>query len=167
MDALRVGEAIAPSGADSLRRGAPGRGDHNLRAAYIHVLADAFTSVLAICALIGGRYFGWVFLDPLMGIVGGIVILRWSYGLCRGAARQLLDMVPSKAIADGIQSRLEKIGDTRVIDLHLWEVGPNRKGCIVSLVTSEPRTPEEYRAVINEDAKLTHVTVKVNRCLEH
>jgi Co/Zn/Cd efflux system component len=123
--------------------------------------------VLAICALIGGRYFGWAFLDPMMGIVGGVVILRWSYGLCKGAARQLLDMVPSKAVADGIQSRLEKIGDTRVVDLHLWEVGPNRNGCIVSLVTSEPRTPEEYRAVINESAKITHVTVEVNRCPEH
>lgn len=140
--------------------------DHNLRAAYMHVLADAFTSVLAIAALIGGRYAGWTFLDPLMGIVGGIVILRWSVGLCRGAARQLLDMVPSPALARSIRERLE-VGDVRVADLHLWELAPGRKGCIVSLVTDTPQDTAVYKSLLAGIEGLAHLTVEVQRCPDH
>ncbi len=138
--------------------------DHNLRAAYVHVLADAFTSVLAIAALAGGRYLGWTFLDPAMGIVGGIVILRWGYSLCTGAARQLLDMVPSSKVADAIRAKLEAIDDVRVVDLHLWEVGPDQQSCIVSLVTSRPRAPAEYRQIVQQFAEVRHVTVEVQLC---
>ena len=140
--------------------------DHNLRAAYIHVLADAFTSVLAIAALVGGRYAGWKFLDPLMGIVGGAVILRWSIGLCRGAARQLLDMVPSAALAQTIRKRLE-VGDVRVADLHLWDLAPGQRGCIVSLVTEAPEDTAVYKSWLEGVEGIAHLTIEVQRCSGH
>jgi len=140
--------------------------DHNLRAAYLHVLADAFTSVLAIAALLGGRYLGWRFLDPMMGIVGGVVILRWSVGLCRGAARQLLDMVESPALAETIRRRLE-VGDVKVADLHLWELAPGRSGCIVSIVTDAPKDTEVYRSLLDGLDEIAHLTVEVQRCHGH
>ena len=138
--------------------------DHNLRAAYFHVLADALTSVLAIGALALGRAFGWWFLDPAMGIVGGLLIARWSFGLCRDASRQLLDAVPSPEMARRILARLETIDDVRVADLHLWEIAPGRRGCIVSLVTGQPRETEYYRDAILGEAPLAHLTVEVHRC---
>lgn len=137
-------------------------GDHNLRAAYVHVLADAFTSVLAILALVGGRYFGWRFLDPMMGIVGGLVISRWSYGLCKGAARQLLDMVPSTNLAARIRERLESVPGTSVVDLHVWEIGPGARACLASLVTKEPRSPLVYSENLRQHEGLAHVTVEVH-----
>lgn len=144
-----------------------GAHDHNLRAAYFHVLADAFTSVLAIAALVGGRYVGWTFLDPLMGIVGGLVILKWGIGLCRDSARQLLDVVPSRQTAEAIRARVEELDDARVADLHLWEMGPGRSGCIVSLVTATPRDAGFYRAAIMSVSNLAHLTVEVQRCPDH
>ena len=140
--------------------------DHNLRAAYIHVMADAFTSVLAIAALLGGRYAGWTFLDPLMGMVGGVVILRWSVSLCRGSARQLLDMVPSAALAETIRQRLE-IDDVRVADLHLWEIAPGKRSCIVSLVTEAPKDITVYRSMLDDLHDIAHLTVEVQRCPGH
>jgi cation diffusion facilitator family transporter len=141
-----------------------GHHDHNLRAAYLHVIADALTSVLAIAALLAGRHLGWWFLDPLMGIVGGVLILRWSWGLCRDASRPLLDAVPSQALARRITSRLEGVDDVRVADLHLWEIGPGRHGCIVSLVTATPRETAYYRGVILGESGLAHLTVEVHQC---
>jgi cation diffusion facilitator family transporter len=139
-------------------------GDHNIRAAYMHVFADAFTSILAIGALVCGRYYGWTMLDPLMGAVGGIVILRWSVQLCREAAGQLLDMNPSEELARSIRAQLESLGDTRVVDFHLWEVGPRRRNCIVSLVTTASRSAEEYGKMISSmAADVRHVTVEVHR----
>ncbi len=140
-----------------------GHGDHNLRAAYVHVLADAFTSVLAILALIGGRYFGWRFLDPLMGIVGGVVISRWSYGLCRGAARQLLDVVPSVELATRIRRHLEEVPGTEVVDLHVWEIGPKARACLASVVATDARTPLEYAEKLRRAEALAHVTIEVHR----
>jgi cation diffusion facilitator family transporter len=136
--------------------------DHNLRAAYVHVLADAFTSVLAILALVGGRYFGWPFLDPLMGIVGGIVISRWSYSLCRSAARQLLDVVPSVGLAKRIRSQLEAVPGTEVVDLHVWEIGPKARACLACVVTSSARSPLEYTERLRHAEGLAHVTVEVH-----
>ena len=139
-------------------------GDHNLRAAYMHVFADAFTSILAIAALVCGRYYGWTMLDPLMGAVGGVIILRWSVQLCREAAGQLLDMNPSEELARKIRSELESLGDTRIVDFHLWEVGPRRRNCIVSLVTTASRSAEEYGNIISAMAEdVRHVTVEVHR----
>lgn len=137
-------------------------GDHNLRAAYVHVLADAFTSVLAILALVGGRYFGWRFLDPLMGIVGGVVISRWSFSLCRGAARQLLDMVPSTDLASRIRQRLEAVPGTLVVDLHVWDIGPKARACLASVVTRELRSPLTYSEELRRHEHLSHVTVEVH-----
>ncbi len=141
-----------------------GHRDHNLRAAYLHVVADALTSVLAIIALVAGRQLGWWFLDPAMGILGGLLIIRWSWGLCRDASRQLLDAVPSHALARRITTSLEGVDDVRVVDLHLWEIGPGRQGCIVSLVTGAPRDTAYYRGIILGEAGLAHLTVEVHRC---
>jgi len=141
-----------------------GHHDHNLRAAYMHVLADAFTSVLAIVALLAGQLFGWWFLDPAMGLVGGVVILRWSVGLCRLASRQLLDVVPSTEQERTLRARLEAVDDVRIADLHVWEIGPGRRGCIVSLVTSTPRDTAYYRGIILEAIQVAHLTVEIHHC---
>ncbi len=142
-------------------------GDHNMRAAYFHVLADALTSVLAIGALVAGRYFGVTVLDPLMGLLGAAVILKWSVGLVRDAARQLLDVTPSVRDTNHIRKTLEEIDDVRVADLHLWEMGPGQRGCIVKLVTSAPRETAFYRDLIKSSVPVTHLTVEVQRCAHH
>jgi cation diffusion facilitator family transporter len=139
-----------------------GHDDHNLRAAYVHVLADAFTSVLAILALVGGRYLGWRFLDPLMGIVGGIVISRWSYGLCRGAAKQLLDVVPSVELVTSFRQHLERLPGTEVVDLHVWDIGPKARACIASVISDVACSPLEYTAALRRHAQLAHVTVEIH-----
>ncbi len=142
-------------------------GDHNLQAAYLHVLADALTSVLAIVALVLGAKMGWVALDPLSGLLAGILILRWALGLCRETSRQLLDALPSPVAAEAIRQRVESMDDARIIDLHIWEMGPGQQGCIVSLITSRPRPPADYRAAILAVANVQHVTVEVHRCPSH
>jgi cation diffusion facilitator family transporter len=138
--------------------------DHNLRAAYVHVLADALTSVLAIVALAGGRYFGWSWLDPAMGLVGAAVILWWSGGLMRGSTRVLLDEEAGAAKAEAIRRRIEGDADNRVIDLHLWRVGPRHLAAIISVMTHEPRGPDHYKALVSGIADLAHVTVEVTPC---
>ncbi|WP_394839635.1 CDF family Co(II)/Ni(II) efflux transporter DmeF [Pendulispora rubella] len=138
-------------------------GDHNLRAAYLHVLADAFTSLLAIFALVGGRYLGWWFLDPLMGVVGGVVIARWSLGLCRGAAKQLLDMVPSRELAARVRKHLEEVPGTRVVDLHLWELGPHAQACLATVISEEQRSPLDYGELLRQREGLAHVTIEVHQ----
>jgi len=137
--------------------------DLNLRAAYLHVVADALTSVLAIVALLAGRYFGWVWLDPIIGIVGAIVIARWSYGLIRSSAATLLDTVPDKELQLRIRERLETTGD-RVSDLHLWQVGPGHHAAIVSIVADMPEPPQAYKSKLADLPGLSHVTVEVERC---
>jgi cation diffusion facilitator family transporter len=145
----------------------PGAHDHNLRSAYFHVLADTLTSVLAIIALLSGYYGGFLFLDPLMAMVGSVVILHWSVGLCRGSARQLLDMVSSDEVARTIRAQVESLVDARVMDLHLWELGSGRLGCIVSVMASAPRPVAEYRAAILAAVPIEHLTVEVERCPHH
>ncbi|WP_437634782.1 CDF family Co(II)/Ni(II) efflux transporter DmeF [Sorangium sp. So ce854] len=141
--------------------------DHNLRAAYFHVLADALTSVLAILALLGGRFFGWTFLDATMGIVGGVVIARWSYGLCRQAAKQLLDVVPSEQLAERIRRRIEsEFAGASVVDLHLWDIGPGARACILSVAARSPQPPVAYREALASIASLQHVTVEVHALTE-
>jgi len=138
-------------------------GDHNLRAAYFHVLADALTSVLAIGALLGGRYLGAGWLDPAMGAIGGIVIAQWSFGLCRDAAKQLLDVVPSEAVAERIKQRIEEqFSGATVVDLHLWDIGPSARACIVSVAARSPAPPSAYRNALASIASLQHVTVEVH-----
>jgi cation diffusion facilitator family transporter len=138
--------------------------DHNLRAAYVHVLADALTSVLAIVALAGGRYLGWSWLDPAMGLVGAAVILWWSAGLIRGSTRVLLDEEASAATADAIRQRIERDADNRVTDLHLWRVGPHHLAAIISVMTHAPRHPGHYKSLLGGVDDLAHVTIEVVPC---
>lgn len=140
--------------------------DSNIRAAYVHVLADAMTSVLAIVALLAGRYFGWVFMDPLMALVGVAVILSWSVGLLRTSGTVLLDMVPDRHLAGHIRKRLEIDGD-RVSDLHLWRLGPGHTGLIAAVVSDRPQAPTYYKSRLAGLAGLSHVTVEVHRCPDH
>lgn len=139
----------------------PGHQDHNLRSAYFHVLADALTSVLAIAGLVAGRAYGWLWVDPLVGIVGAIVIARWSWGLLRGAGAVLLDTLPDEALLSDIRETLERDGD-QLADLHLWRVGPGHMALIASVVTSKPRAPSHYKARLAAFPQLSHVTIEVN-----
>ena len=135
--------------------------DNNLRAAYLHVLADALTSVLAIAALLAGSAYGWLLLDPLMGIVGAIVIARWSWGLIRDAGAILLDVIPEGEELPGeIREALEG-GDDRITDLHVWQVGPGHHAAIISLATSAPKAPTAYKDRLSRLQELSHVTVEV------
>jgi cation diffusion facilitator family transporter len=135
--------------------------DNNLRAAYLHVLADALTSVLAIVALLAGRTYGWLWLDPLMGIVGALVIARWSWGLIRDAGAILLDVVPEgEDLPDEIRGALEGEGD-RITDLHVWQVGPGHHAAIISLATPAPKEPSAYKDRLSHLHELAHVTVEV------
>lgn len=140
--------------------------DHNRRAAYFHVLADALTSVLAIVALLAGKYAGWNWMDPAMGIVGAILITRWSWGLLKATSRVLLDQQQT-GIQQGVKRAVE-CGDTRVSDLHVWSIGPNLYAAIVAVVTHDPQPPGHYRDRIQTDnASLVHVTVEVHTCPMH
>lgn len=136
-------------------------GDNNLRAAYLHVLADALTSVLAIAALLGGSLYGWVWLDPAMGIVGALVIARWSWGLIRDTGGVLVDYVPvTEDLPDEIRAAIETDAD-RITDLHVWQLGPGHHGAIVSLVSARPEAPSYYRAKLAHIHDLSHVTVEI------
>jgi cation diffusion facilitator family transporter len=134
--------------------------DHNLRAAFIHVAADAAVSVLAILGLTAARFLGWMWMDPMMGIVGGSVIALWAYALVRDTSRILLDMTPDTALAARIRQRLEQGGD-RVADLHLWRLGPGHFGAIVSIVTGQARDVHFYRAALGGFSCLSHLTIEV------
>ncbi|MDK2757437.1 MAG: CDF family Co(II)/Ni(II) efflux transporter DmeF [Blastomonas fulva] len=138
--------------------------DHNLRAAYIHVLTDALTSGLALVALTGGLMLGLDWLDPLMGIVGAVVILWWARGLLRECACVLLDMEADPVRAETIRKRIEADADNRVVDLHLWQVGTGHLALIVSLATHNPRPPQHYRALLRGIGKLSHCTFEVIPC---
>ncbi|MDB5622268.1 MAG: dmeF [Devosia sp.] len=136
-------------------------GDNNLRAAYLHVLADALTSVLAIIALVLGSLYGWNWMDPAMGIVGGLVIARWSWGLIRDAGGVLLDYVPADVdLPDEIRDAIEGHGD-QIVDLHIWTLGPGHRGAIVSIRSLTPQQPSVYREKLAHIHELSHVTVEV------
>jgi cation diffusion facilitator family transporter len=140
--------------------------DSNIRAAYVHVLADAMTSVLAIAGLLAGRYFGWVWMDPLMALVGVAVILSWSVGLLRTSGTVLLDMVPDRRLAGHIRKCLEVDGD-RVCDLHLWRLGPGHAGLIAGVVSDHPQAPAAYKHRLEGIGGLSHVTIEVHACEGH
>ena len=137
------------------------RHDANLRGAYLHVLADALTSVLAIAALLAGWFFGWAWLDPAVGMLGAVLIARWSIGLIRSTAAVLLDAVPSPILIDIVRRRLESDGD-RVVDLHLWQVGPGHAALIACIVSEHPLTVDAYKARLADLPGLSHVTIEVN-----
>lgn len=138
--------------------------DHNLRAAYMHVLADALTSVLAIVALGGGMLFGWAFLDPLMGLVGALVVGRWAWGLAKDSAGVLLDAEDHGHVAAEVRELIAALPDHEVADLHLWRIGPASRACILSLVSHAPLAVEEYRARLAAVQGLDHVTIEINQC---
>lgn len=136
--------------------------DNNLRAAYLHVLADALTSVLAIVALLLGKLYGWNWLDPVMGVVGGLVIARWSWGLIRVTSGVLLDALPqAKAMSKEIRAQVETDGDC-ITDLHVWQVGPGHHAAIIAIVAQNPQVPAFYKDRLKTVTGLSHVTVEVS-----
>jgi len=139
--------------------------DHNLRAAYLHVLADALTSATAILALTTGKYLGWVWMDPAMGLVGSVVIARWSYGLLKDCSSVLLDGAIDEGATRAVRQALESDGDAKVADLHIWKVGPLDSAAAIAVVADQPKTLDEYRQRITEVMpSLTHLTLEINRC---
>jgi cation diffusion facilitator family transporter len=137
--------------------------DNNLRAAYVHVLADAATSVLAIAALVTAMYSQWVWADPAVGIVGSLVIASWAYGLIRDSGAVLLDVSADKNLEAVIRERLETKGD-KVTDLHLWQVGPGHRAAVISVVSDNPLPPATYKRRLGGLRGLSHVTVEVELC---
>ncbi len=138
--------------------------DHNLRAAYLHVLADALTSVLAIAALLAGKYFGAAWLDPAMGFVGAFLVARWSRGLLRDTSRVLLDEQTPAPVLQRIRESIERGTDDRVADLHVWSVGPGLFAATISVVAGHPQPPDDYKRRLPEDLGLVHTIVETHRC---
>ena len=146
---------------------ASGGHDLNLRAAYVHVLADALTSVLAIAALAAALWLGWWWLDPLVGVLGAVVIGVWAVGLMRESAAVLLDREMDNPLTQQIRSTLESDGDAVVADLHVWRVGRDKFAAIACVVADAPLAPAEYRARLSSLEQLAHLSLEVNRCPGH
>lgn len=140
--------------------------DHNLRSATLHVLADALTSLLAILALFTAKYLNWIWMDPFMGIVGAVLVVRWSFGLLLATTSVLLDHQGPERLTQKIKEHIESHGDCQISDLHLWSVGPAIYSAIISVVTDHPKTPEAYKSLLPTDLELVHVTVEVNKCAQ-
>jgi cation diffusion facilitator family transporter len=138
--------------------------DMNLRAAYVHVLADALTSVLAIGALAGALWLGWWWLDPLVGVLGAVVIAVWAVGLMRESSAVLLDREMDHPLTQRIRADLEADGDAKVADLHVWRVGRNQFAAIACVVADVPLAPSAYRERLRRHSQLVHVSLEVNRC---
>lgn len=136
--------------------------DHNLKSAYLHVLADALTSFLAIFALLIGKYFGAIWMDPLMGIVGAILVARWSFGLLKTTSTIILDEQASADTCNSIQLAIESEESSRIVDLHVWTIGPGIYSAVISIVSNNPQQPAYYKSRIAELIELQHVSVEVN-----
>ena len=136
--------------------------DNNMRAAIVHVLADAAVSLLVIAGLLLGRFLGWAWMDPAVGLVGAVVIAAWAYTLVRDTGAILLDMTPDRGMAERMRAMIETDGD-RLTDLHLWRLGPGHLGAIVSVATHEQRGPDYYQSLLARFRSLSHVTVEVQR----
>jgi cation diffusion facilitator family transporter len=137
-------------------------GDHNLRSAYLHVLADALTSLLAIFALLGAKYFGYTWMDPVMGVIGALLVARWSVGLLGMSGGILLDRQAPSELQEKVRDALEA-SEVRVADLHIWCIGPNVFAVIAVLVAAEPQSPEAYKALLPEELGLEHISIEVHR----
>jgi cation diffusion facilitator family transporter len=144
--------------------GAHGHGDHNFAAAYMHVVADAFTSVLAIVALAGGLWWGIGWLDPAVALVGALVIGRWALGVLRDSARALVDASTPPKLAAQVRALIEGDGDAKLADLHLWQVGPQAYAAALSIVADRPQPCDQYGARLKSIAALKHATIEVHRC---
>ncbi len=138
--------------------------DHNLRAAYLHVLADALTSLLAILALLAGKYMGAGWLDPAMGIVGAVLVARWSYGLIRDTARVLLDHQADADRLALLRASIEKNSTDRITDLHLWSIGHGIFAAEIAIVSDELKSPDYYKSLIPQQLDIVHATVEVHAC---
>jgi cation diffusion facilitator family transporter len=137
--------------------------DTNLRAAYVHVLADALTSVLAILGLLAGRYLGWIWMDAVAGLLGAAVIAHWSFGLARTAGRNLLDSQDDSALEQAVRTQLAGApGDAQITDLHLWRLGPGQYGLITTMRGPSPGTADQYRAALAGFPQLRHITVETS-----
>jgi len=141
--------------------------DHNLRAAYLHVLADAVTSLLAIVALLAGKYMGASWLDPVMGIVGAALVARWSYGLIRETSRVLLDNQAAEDRLVVLRESIEAQSTDRVTDLHIWSIGHSIFAAEIALVSDRPQTPDYYKSLIPASLNIVHATVEIHRCKGH
>jgi cation diffusion facilitator family transporter len=150
-----------------LARDVSSRHDHNFRSSYFHVLADALTSVLAIFALLFGKFLGQQWLDPFMGLVGATLVVRWSWGLIGSSARVLLDLQAPDEVLGAIRASIESEGDNRVSDLHVWSVGPGIHAAEIAIVSSRPLDPDDYYKLLPEELGLVHVTVEIHRCAAH
>jgi len=137
--------------------------DHNLKAAYFHVLADTLTSLFAIVALVTGKYFNWIWADAMMGIVGAIIISKWAYNLLAESSEILLDKSVSESVRKKIVACAEEDGTTVVTELHCWKLSSKHFGAIVSVATSLDKTPDHYKGIINRDVEVSHLTVEVNK----
>ena len=139
-----------------------GHTDHNLRAAYLHVLADALTSVLAIFALLMGKYLGLNWMDPVMGIVGAILVARWSLGLMRDTSSILLDHQAPAVMLEQTRAAIENVDENRIADLHIWSIGPGIYSATLTVVSDSPRPPEYYKGLIPKDLGIVHTIVEVH-----
>ena len=137
------------------------RHDHNLRAAHLHVLADALTSILAIIALVAARQLGAVWMDPAMGVVGGALVARWSWRLLKDSGSVLLDRQAPDSTVHAVARAVEADSRLRLVDLHVWSIGPGYRAAIVSVATSQPCQPSEVERLIPDDLGIAHVTVEV------
>lgn len=144
-----------------------GHHDHNLRAAYLHVLADALISVLAISALLTGKYLGAYWLDPVMGIVGALVVTQWSYGLLKESAQILLDKQADHGVIERVRKTLEGTSNDRISDLHIWNIGPGIFAAEIAIISDAPQTPDHYKSLIPEELNIVHATIEVHKCPSH
>ncbi|MGA2750830.1 MAG: CDF family Co(II)/Ni(II) efflux transporter DmeF [Verrucomicrobiota bacterium] len=139
--------------------------DLNLRAAYIHVLADSFTTFTAICALVAGKFIGWFWLDPVVGIAGSAVVFSWAWNLLRDTSGILVDRTPeSTDLKEEIRRVIESDGDSLITDLHVWQIGAGVFAAIVSVVAHEPKSADAYREGLRGHAELVHVTIETHLC---
>ena len=137
--------------------------DHNMKAAYFHVLADTLTSLLAIIALLTGKYYGWIWMDAVMGIVGAAVILRWSYGLIKESSNVLLDKTVSPNSFANIAKNMKEENNAIINDIHIWKVGTSHQAAILSVVTEEPLEPYFYKRILKQHLpRLSHISIEVN-----
>ena len=136
--------------------------DHNLRSAYLHVMADALTSVTAIIALLTAKYFGWIWMDPIMGIVGSLLVANWSIGLLRTTSKTLLDYQASDKTLQKLRDAIET-ENTRISDLHMWSIGPGIHSAMITIVSASPSTPDAYKKQVPDDLGIVHVTVEIHK----
>lgn len=145
---------------------APDHVDMNLRSAYLHVMTDALTSVLAIIALLAGKYWGAAWMDPMMGFLGAVLIVRWSWSLLKQTSLRLLDYQAPPAIHEAVRKAIEAEENTEIFDLHVWLIAPGTYAAIIGIVTHHPKAPEYYKDLVPTNLGISHITVEVHECAD-